>query len=162
MTKTLAISVAEKFIELSIKDNELITPIKLYKLVYMAHGWSLGLRNKPLFIDRIQAGKFGPIIKSIERSYEKYGNTEISAPVEPEEYTVVPTLDEDESALVCAVWNKFKDFSAAQLSTLTHKEGTPWEKVWNYKNGKNSIPYMTIDDGLIKECYDKVISQNAS
>ena len=36
-------------------NGKSFTPMQIMKLVYIAHGWSLGLRQKPLIRERIEA-----------------------------------------------------------------------------------------------------------
>lgn len=43
-----------------------ISPLKLQKLIYMAHGWHLALLDKPLVEDEApEAWKFGPVFASV-------------------------------------------------------------------------------------------------
>lgn len=156
MSNTLAIAVANHIIQLAIKDNELVSPMKLLKLTYIAHGWSLGLKNSPLFIDEIQAWRYGPVIPTIYETYKEFRNLGITAPLVPAGFSVVPALNEDESALVNAVWNGYKHLSALALSALTHEKGTPWFKVYEEGGGKNSFG-AKINDSLIKEHYKELI-----
>jgi len=40
--------VANYFLDLADRDHVFVSPLKLQKLVYLAHGWSLALRGRPL------------------------------------------------------------------------------------------------------------------
>jgi uncharacterized phage-associated protein len=44
-------------------------------------------------------------------------------------------LSDREEALVRKVFDVYGHLPAFQLSNLTHKQGTPWSKVWNEGNG---------------------------
>lgn len=43
-----ALAIANEFIDLAAEREEQLTPMKLQKLVYYAHGWWLGLTSQPL------------------------------------------------------------------------------------------------------------------
>ena len=58
-------------------DDANMTPMKLIKLVYIAHGWSLGLYNKTLINEQPQAWKFGPVIPSLYDEFKEFGNKKI-------------------------------------------------------------------------------------
>ena len=54
-------------------NGELITNLKLQKLLYYAQAWYLVNYRKPLFPDPIEAWDFGPVIKEIYEKYKKFG-----------------------------------------------------------------------------------------
>jgi uncharacterized phage-associated protein len=70
------IAIANYFIELA----KFITPMKLQKLVYFAHGWCLALADKPLINEKIEAWQYGPVVSSLYREFKKYGNEGITSP----------------------------------------------------------------------------------
>jgi len=49
--------VANYFIKKSLQEKRPITPMKLQKLIYFAHGWNLGLAGKPLINELISVPK---------------------------------------------------------------------------------------------------------
>ena len=51
--------VSNKLVELARSMGKTLTPIQILKLVYIAHGYSLGARGVPLIQNRIEAWKFG-------------------------------------------------------------------------------------------------------
>ncbi len=114
--------------------------MKLLKLVYIAHGWHLGLTQTQLIDEDVEAWRYGPVIPSLYRSFKTYGNqpipaTEVASNVQlsnPER--VYPFLER--------VWNAYKDCTAIELSSMTHAKGTPWYQVWEVQSGKN---YMGAD-----------------
>jgi uncharacterized phage-associated protein len=157
MSSTLAIAVANHIITLANNENESVSPMKLLKLTYIAHGWSLGLRKKPLFIDEIQAWQYGPVIPSVYEAYKQYRNSSIPAPLIPNGLAVVPKLGHKDSELIKAVWNAYKHLTALALSALTHEAGTPWEQVWNGRSDGRIRPYLRIDEALIKRHYEEIM-----
>jgi uncharacterized phage-associated protein len=59
---TGAHTVANRFLELAEAEGRSLTPLQLMKLVYIAHGWMLGIHQRPLIKDHIEAWKLGPVI----------------------------------------------------------------------------------------------------
>jgi len=59
------LAVANYFIKKSQDDGIAVTPMQLVKLVYIAHGWHLGLHHSQLLTESIQAWKYGPVIPSV-------------------------------------------------------------------------------------------------
>ena len=55
-------TVANEFLKLADKDNDTLTPMQLLKLVFIAHGWCLGLLGRHLIKDSIEAWQYGPVI----------------------------------------------------------------------------------------------------
>lgn len=60
-----ALDVAKYFLFLARnrEAGDTISNLKIQKMLYYAQGYSLALFNKPLFDDRIEAWKHGPVVK---------------------------------------------------------------------------------------------------
>lgn len=117
--------VANYFLALSDEDaGDLISNLKLQKLVYYAQGFHLALFNEPLFDESIEAWTHGPVIPELYHSYKHRGSGAIPS---PEEVNFgVYTLEMKE--LLDEVYNVFGQFSAWKLRNLTHVE-PPWKDV---------------------------------
>ncbi|WP_165304961.1 Panacea domain-containing protein [Pedobacter sp. SYP-B3415] len=117
--------------------------MKLQKMVYFAHGYTLAVHDTPLIFEAVQAWKFGPVIPAIYNEYKYYG----SDPIINTDW-----VDEDESCsgapgqesplaapareAIDYTWQATSHRSATQLSSWSHKEGSPWQQVYNeYDNG---------------------------
>jgi len=72
-----ALAVANYFIKKGIDTKKSVSPMKLQKLVYFAHGWRLALYNSPLIDEAIQAWQYGPVIPGIYHEFKHYGNRDI-------------------------------------------------------------------------------------
>ena len=66
-------AVANVFLELADAAKQTLTPMKLQKLVYYAHGWYLGLTGRPLLDELIQAWSFGPVVRSLYNEFKEFG-----------------------------------------------------------------------------------------
>ena len=137
--------IAKKFIELSKKDSSEMTPMKLLKLTYIAHGYYLAFTDKPLFSNNVEAWKYGPVIPDL---YHIVKRTDFSE----NDFNFIEMfsdskLSKGDDKFIESVWNAYKKFDGGQLSSKTHEEGTPWAKTYN---GQFSTK---IDNELIKEYY---------
>jgi uncharacterized phage-associated protein len=140
-------TIAEWFIHRAAQDDKTLTQMKLQKLVYIAHGWSLASRSKPLIDAKVEAWKWGPVIRPLYGAYARYG----SDPIAPSDDA--PEIDESGvEDLLEAVWEVYGGYTAAELSAMTHRDGTPWSSVYE-PDAKNVIP-----NSLIKAHY-KTLSE---
>ena len=48
--------------------------MKVLKLVYMAHGFNLAITDDPLINDRVEAWKFGPVIRPLYGKLKQFGS----------------------------------------------------------------------------------------
>ncbi|WP_184090282.1 type II toxin-antitoxin system antitoxin SocA domain-containing protein [Sphingomonas xinjiangensis] len=52
--------------------------MQLLRLVYIAHGWSLGLLNEPLVNEEPEAWQHKPVFPAVYRAFRKFGAGGIS------------------------------------------------------------------------------------
>lgn len=126
MAKYNALQIAKWFIKRGMADDkagfgELVSNLKLQKLLYYAQGCSLALNDKPLFDDKLYAWDHGPVVPSVYHKYKDYG----SCGIEFEEDC--DKLDGETVNLLEQVYNVFGQYSAWKLREMTHSE-TPWKK----------------------------------
>lgn len=137
--------VANKFIRLAEEGEQFLTPLQVIKLVYIAHGFSLVRLGRALTRDKAEAWRYGPVYRALYSSLRDYKSGPIL-----EEIPKFPPDDflPDEEELIKNVYYTYCDLSGVQLSSMTHKQGTPWYVTWNH-DGENA----TIPDELIREHY---------
>ncbi|MBI2853306.1 MAG: SocA family protein [Chloroflexi bacterium] len=114
--------------------GELITNLKLQKLCYYAQGFSLAIRNEPLFADRIEAWKHGPVIPSLWQEYRDYEYRPIDVPEDVD----FDLYNQDTKDLLDEVYNVYGQFSAWKLRDMSHEE-PPWREA---NGGEISIESM--------------------
>lgn len=137
--------IANKLLNMAGEKGNTLTPMQLLKLVYIAHGWMLGLYGLPLIRDRIEAWKYGPVIPRLYHAAKGYEDNPIldELPQDSDD-TTAPVEDN----LLEQVYNIYGKHSGIALSNLTHKADTPWDRV--YKPGVSNIP---IPNDIIEEHY---------
>lgn len=163
-------AIANYFIEKSFDTGVELTPMKLLKLVYIAHGWHLGLTGEPLIREAIQAWQYGPVISSLYQDVKHFGRAEITELIE--QYApdgqggsdwVVPEIPRDDPVvpLLERIWQVYSKFSGGQLSTMTHQPGTPWHQVWQDQSGSLRSGAIIPND-LIRDHYRQKIEGAAA
>lgn len=135
-----------------------ISPMKLQKLIYYAHGWHLALAQSPLIDEPIEAWPYGPVVDSLYHEFKRFGNkpitglaTEVSLENGDIEL-VIPALSHEDrehvEPLLSRILDLYGRFSAIELSNMTHEPGTPWDETWNKK--KENLRHIDIDNDVIK------------
>ena len=145
-----AITIADEILKIAKAHGQTVSPMKLMKLVYIAHGWALAVLRRDLFNNRIEAWPYGPVIPDLYHATKRYGAREIplgdvGAPSEV-------LVDRETRAFLESVYRLYGNYSAIGLSDMTHQAGTPWQK--QYVPGKRGIE---IPDQLISEHYEGLL-----
>lgn len=156
-------AIANRFLRIAEREDVPLTPMKIQKLVYIAHGWHLGLYDEPLCSEIVQAWKWGPVFPDLYHSVKHWGNRPIREPVrdywDEDEVPPVPDDDSSESHLIDDVWSIYRGYTGSQLSRLTHAADTPWDQVVKERQGRW---YPEISDGLIDQHYKEMLSAEAA
>jgi uncharacterized phage-associated protein len=117
--KYSAHDIADYFLFKAQKDNqELLSNLKLQKLVYYAQGLHLALYGKPLFLENIEAWQYGPVIPDLYFKYRDYGSGGIPA----SEYFDPSIIDSDTKDFLDEIYDVFGQFSAIRLMDLAHED----------------------------------------
>lgn len=149
-----SIDVAYRMLQLAKGKGLGLSNLQLQKLVYIAHGYLLGWKDKELFTDEVSAWKYGPVIEPIYRHFKDFKAEKIDLPNLDE---IETRLDEDAEQVMNGVLDLYGSEDAISLVNLTHQRNTPWDVVWNEQNGRKCL-FATIPNDLIRERYLKVIS----
>ncbi len=102
--------------------GDLMSNLKLQKLVYYAQGFSLAIFDKPLFDEQIEAWAHGPVVPDLYHRCKEYGPNSIPRPEEID----ISIYDEDICELLNEVYKVYGQFSAWKLRNMTHEE-PPWK-----------------------------------
>jgi len=125
-----AIDVANYLIDLAASEEEpqFLTHLQLQKLLYYVQGWSLAMRDTPMFSERIEAWAHGPLVRDVYPRLAAYGYMPITSNVATteDEFEYCPQSPEpEECELIRSVWEGYRGFSASHLWSMTHSE-RPW------------------------------------
>lgn len=134
-----SLAVANSFVK-SFASNDGVEHMKLQKLVYCAYGWWLaakGLHSVRLTHDGPEIWKFGPVFSDLYRVMRVFGRRPIESPQAENPFAepiLVPSEDEQATAIIDWTWRRYGHLSSFALSDMTHKQGTPWHRVATESN----------------------------
>jgi len=152
-----AIEIAWKMLKVAKNKGIKLSNLQLQKLIYIAHGYMLGWKNKPLSKDAMEAWEYGPVIDSVYHTFKSNGKNKI-----PVEDAIKTDLDGDDDAefILDGVLGLYGNKSAPDLVSMTHQIGTPWQETWATSARHNTS--TPIPDDLIKNHFRKVVSSPES
>jgi uncharacterized phage-associated protein len=104
------------------ESGDLMSNLKLQKLMYYAQGLSLAARNKPLFNESIEAWMHGPVVPELYHAFKRHGADAIPAPTDFD----LSAYDAEEKEILDEVYKVFGQFSGWKLRNMTHDE-PPWK-----------------------------------
>lgn len=116
-----------------------ISNLKLQKVLYFIQAYFLISKkdNSPCFIDKIEAWDFGPVVPKAYHEYKQYGSGDIptiNSYIVFDENNIWNTervaidndiINYDDKKFINMVVDKFADYSATDLVSLTHHQ-SPW------------------------------------
>jgi uncharacterized phage-associated protein len=140
-----AASIANAFLSKAFAERNAnpISPMKVQKLAYFAHGYMLSETGEPLLDELFEAWKFGPVLPSLYHECKRYGNGSIKEYIQDYDYAsgryCPAPVPDDRTALdiVDYVWRIYGPESAIDLSDWTHAKNGPWDKI---TSGGENIP----------------------
>jgi uncharacterized phage-associated protein len=150
-----AMDVAKWFIQEGIKNNKPFTPMQIIKLCYIAQGVHLAIYNQPLFMNSVEAWKYGPVIKAVYQNLRVFGKERINETAFLDEFRGINPADVDTEKVLKAVLDKFGKMDGLALSAWTHRPGSAWDKAYNLQGGYKYLGY-DIDPDLLKEEFSQI------
>jgi len=158
-----AADVARYFLALACEDGDLITNLKMQKLVYYAYAWTLARTGKHLFSEPIQAWANGPVVHPLYHQLRKYSARPIDqeflgGAAEKEDFEALveelaSKFPDDVLEILNGVYEQYMPLTTVQLVTLTHSE-KPWREA---RAGLQPGDYCdgTIEDRYILEQFSQ-------
>ena len=142
--------VANRFLELAQERGASLTPMQILKLVYIAHGWMLGLTGRPLIDQPVEAWQYGPVVRDVYNGVRAYGRSAVTGrlPAYPGQ------LSAGDDDLVRQVLDLYGHMDGIALSNITHMPNTPWANT--YRSGAFGTP---IPNDLIAAHYRGLASE---
>jgi uncharacterized phage-associated protein len=128
-----------------------INMTKIQKLLYIAYGVYLAIKDKRLTNEHPQAWPYGPVFPITRNKLSKEELTDISFK-DPQLQKM--SEDVDFSALIKLVFKVFGSKTAGYLSEWSHMPGSPWDAIVKSEKFKWGD---RIDDIFIKEYFVSII-----
>lgn len=124
--------VARYFLALATEDGDLITNLKMQKLVYYAYAWTLVANDQKLFAEPIEAWPNGPVVPTLYQALKRYGSRPLDERFlrigSDEEFAALASkFPDDVLETLNGVYEEYMRMSAFDLVTRTHSE-RPWRE----------------------------------
>lgn len=115
-------NIANKLLVMSELKGELMSNMKLQKMLYYQQGYHLAYFGTPLFDDEIEAWMYGPVVPCV---YEMFSSKKMEGIIGEEDKDFAFS-DKKEECLFNEVFRVYGKYSAIGLMEMTHSE-TPWK-----------------------------------
>jgi uncharacterized phage-associated protein len=145
-----ALQIAKYFIKKSELETKKVTNLKLQKILYYAQGWYLANFSKPLFKEKIEAWKYGPVVPIVYRQFKEYGGLPIATTIKDQD---INDIDTKTKKFLDEIWQVYGKLTGAELVFLTHKEGSWLEARGENDDGGNSE--IEITQGMMEDQFRK-------
>ncbi|MDU1574856.1 MAG: DUF4065 domain-containing protein [Pantoea sp.] len=119
MSRASINSVANYLLCFAQEHGDVMTPLKLQKMVFYADAWFLALYDEELVEDQFEAWVHGPVSRSLYARFADYKWRPITEKIE------CPELDAQIEEHLKEIYEVFGGFTAYELEQLTHQE-KPW------------------------------------
>ena len=153
-----AASMANAFLNKAYGEKKTISPMKIQKLLYLAHGYYLVETDEPLVNEVFEAWKFGPVLHSVYHKCKNFGEKGITKHLndfdrETGKFIPAPIPDDENvREVVNYVWERFKDTPPMALSRWTHQKDGPWATTTN--GGRQILLHQEVPNKLIKDYFE--------
>lgn len=145
-------TIANCFLRIAALTNSSISPMKMQKLIYLAHAYCLVYQGKPLVNELFEAWKFGPVLPSIYHAFKWHISQKIDRQIPHFDATVEdPKIRE----ILEFIWENYGKFRAEKLSKWTHERDGPWDRVVN--GSQEHFRNQTIPNEFITKYFEKLL-----
>ena len=109
-----------------------VTPMKLQKLLYFLYKAYLKQTNgDPLFSERFQPWKYGPVLSDVYYAFNDYRANFIKRYYPDADGISRYVTDAGDPVFrlcLADTWRKYSDYSGIDLSIMTHRDDSAWTK----------------------------------
>lgn len=130
--------VADFLLAESREQGEVLTNLKLQKLLYYAQAWFLALHNRPLFEEDFQAWAHGPVLPSQYHRFKEFTWKPLTVEVQK------PQAPANVAEHLQLIIEEFGSETAVALERMTHRE-RPWLEA------RGDLPLGAISDARISK-----------
>lgn len=117
-----AIQVTNVLLAWANKNGDVVTNLKLQKLLYYAQAWYLVNFRRRLFEDAIEAWEFGPVIRDVYQAFKRHQSAPIPYRTTGREESALQSRQVD---FLGEFYKVFSNLSATALVSMSHAE-KPW------------------------------------
>ncbi|MCA0380739.1 MAG: DUF4065 domain-containing protein [Bacteroidetes bacterium] len=145
-----AINIAQKIVA-TLSDpekGEIVTNLKVQKLLYYVQGYHLAFFDQPLFEETIEAWMYGPVVPEVYHQYKDFGSGPIT--FESTDASIIQ-LDNATEDMFNQVMHEYGKFSAIRLMEMTHAE-RPWTEAFN-------TAHKVIDLSLMRDYFKGLVDE---
>ena len=143
-----------------------ITPLKIQKLVYLAHGWHMAYFDDPLVSDEwAEAWQYGPVFPSLYHDFKHRGRLpiiDLAKDLDPDLKETTPVIDKSDERirkLLDRVWEVYGKSTGIELSEICHVPESPWDTA---RKEFGTRINAHIEDDVIREYYKALKERNSS
>lgn len=154
MNKYRAAVIANAFITKGVTSGYPCNHLKLQKLVYFMHYWSVIYHNTSCVDEKVEAVEYGPQYSGLHSRLQKHRSNVITDPLAVfnpvigcRQALLPENSDTEFWVLFNKVWQAYRTFTDVQLSSMCNLNGTAWD-IARQKMG------LYISDEDIRQDYD--------
>lgn len=146
-----ALSVANTILKAEWASGRQVDHLKLQKLLYLAQGVSLALHDEPLFEEKIEAWRYGPVVPSVYQAAKRFGSKPITKQLENRMRMRPEVAASDSTALevLAETLKAYGHFKGVELVALTHNpkapEGRPWVDAYEAADTEFDSPVIPLN-----------------
>lgn len=137
-----AIDIAKYVVSKCSKDAVPISNLQLQKILFAIQRQYLKDYDCELFVDSIEAWRFGPVIPTVYYHFCGFGGIPIDV-----EYNKLEDIKAEDKVVIDTVVEEKRCLRPWDLVEETHKDGGAWAKIYNDGEGnKKEIPTDVIKE----------------
>lgn len=147
--------ISDYFISLSNYYGDLITNLKLQKLIYYAQAWNLAINEEPIFKEDFEAWVHGPVMPELYNEYKAFRWNPIIREdlIEEKCIEIHNSFPSNLQELLDDIVEEYFSLSAYELERMTHAED-PW------KNARVGLSMDEPSNNIIKKEWMKKYYKN--
>lgn len=149
------LDIAKYILYRSYQDGELVSPLKLQKLVYFTYVRTLIKNKKRLFDEKIQAWPNGPVVPSLYHALKKYGSSPIpdefiAIASEGDFHTFLSRFPQEILNTMDEAYKEYMTYTAFELVVASHTEDA-WIQARKGLNPTDATHNTLSDDVILMQ-----------
>ena len=125
--------IANNILSRTFAGKAYISPMKLQRVLYFVASEYQKATKRPLLEESFSTWAYGPVLYSVYDEFRSFGRGNITCYARDARGDVFGITESQDIELKVAlerVWDKTKSMSAVELSEITHKPGSAWDKAF--------------------------------